>query len=359
MQYSWLHDMHCPANVTLIAGGGELGHTNGHGNKARFRNPAGIAVKESGRLYGRIIVVNLRTLFCHACQIVQGDAEESQSEEEDCAVRRIRKVHVHDLSRISEGNAPDLVSPFAVCASAKDSVELFVSDARLNKIFSISSVADEEETDCVGQLNKLFCFDRSSLLTSLALTRDEQYLLVGDGNDSCIHLCQVRGRLKLRTISNIPDLMGIAVTDGGTVFLSSSKEHALFSLKQEEMLGGTESLTKVCGETAGHRDGAQSQWNKPTALCVYRNTVFVCDTGNNAVRMLTSAKGLIPLQSKMAQYANVFRLDKKAKEEDLPRTFEDHVKCVEELVAFLSNHEQEALERTDKRNTNGSHMTIP
>ena len=42
-------------------------------------------------------------------------------------------------------------------------------------------------------------------------------------------------------------LMGIAVTDGGTVFLSSSKEHALFSIKQEEMLGGTETLTKVGG----------------------------------------------------------------------------------------------------------------
>ena len=32
--------------------------------------------------------------------------------------------------------------------------------------------------------------------------------------------------------------MGIAVTDGGTVFLSSSKEHALYSMK-EEMLKGT------------------------------------------------------------------------------------------------------------------------
>ncbi|CAH3167245.1 unnamed protein product [Porites lobata] len=254
-------DMHCPANVTLIAGGGEPRHTNGYGNKARFRNPAGIAVKESGQLYicdqgnGRVRVVNLRTLFCHASQIVQGSAEESQSEEEDCAGRRIRKVHVHDLSLISEGNVPDLVSPFAICASAKGSVELFVSDVGLGKIFSISGVVDDEETNCVGQLNELFCFDRSSLLTSLALTRDEQYLLVGDGNGSCIHLCQVRGRLKLRTISNIPGLMGIAVTDGGTVFLSSSKEHVLFSLKEEEMLGGKETLTKVCGETAGHRDG--------------------------------------------------------------------------------------------------------
>ena len=114
--------------------------------------------------------------------------------------------------------------------------------------------------------------------------------------------------------------MGIAVTDGGTVFLSSRKERVLFSLKKEEMLGDTETLTKVCGETASHRDGVQSRWNKPTTLCVYQNIVFVCDTGNKAVRMLTSAKGLIPLQSKMAQYANVFRLDKKAKEEDLPHT---------------------------------------
>ena len=50
---------------------------------------------------------------------------------------------------------------------------------------------------------------------------------------------------------------------------------------------------------------------------------------------------------------------KQSKEEDLPCTFEDHVKSVEELVAFLSNHEQEALERTGKRNTNGPDMTIP
>ena len=89
-------------------------------------------MKESGKLYvceqgnGRVRVVNFRTLFCHASQIVQGDAEESQSEEKDYPVRRIREFHVHNLSLISEGNVPDLVSPFVICASAKDSVELFV-----------------------------------------------------------------------------------------------------------------------------------------------------------------------------------------------------------------------------------------
>ena len=129
-------------------------------------------MKESGKLYvceqgnGRVGVVNFRTLFCHASQIVQGDAEESQSEEKDYPVRRIREFHVHNLSLISEGNVPDLVSPFVICASAKDSVELFVSDVCLGKIFSISGV--EEEANCVKQLNELFCFDQSSLLTSLA-----------------------------------------------------------------------------------------------------------------------------------------------------------------------------------------------
>jgi len=95
-------------------------------------------VFESAKLYvcdqgnGRIRVVNLRMLFCYASQIVPQDAEENQSEEQDCAVRRIGKVHVHDLSLISEGNVPDLVSPFAICASAKDSIALFVSDVKFS-----------------------------------------------------------------------------------------------------------------------------------------------------------------------------------------------------------------------------------
>ena len=55
----------------------------------------------------------------------------------------------------------------------------------------------------------------------------------------------------------------------------SSKENALFSLKEEEMLQGTETLTKVSGGTAGHCDGVKSGWNMPSSLCAYRNTVFV------------------------------------------------------------------------------------
>ena len=87
----------------------------------------------------------------------------------------------------------------------------------------------KEETNYIGELKELLSFDSSTLLISLALTRDE--LAVVDGNWSNVHVCQVRGGLKTITISNIPGPTGIAVTESGTAYVSSSKEHSLFCLK--------------------------------------------------------------------------------------------------------------------------------
>ena len=165
--------------------------------------------------------------------------------------------------------------------------------------------------------------------------------------------------MKTKTISNTPGPTGIAVTESGTVFVSSSKEHSLFSLKEGDLFRGTEITHKVSGGSVGHCDGVKSRWNMPTSLCAYRNTVFICDTSNKSVRMLTSAKALIPLKKKLAQFANVFRIDAKAKKEDLPGTFEGHVKHIEEVVTFLNHHEYKALESRGKRNTNGPDLTVP
>ena len=94
---------------------------------------------------GTIRVVNMRSLFFHASRIGQEDpdAEESQSEEEGFAMRRIHKESVHILSLIPEENVPNLVSPFAICAATKDNFELYVSDLCLNKVFKITNVMEE------------------------------------------------------------------------------------------------------------------------------------------------------------------------------------------------------------------------
>ena len=93
--------------------------------------------------------VNIRALFCHASRIDRDNAEERQSDEEDCTVKCIHKVVVHNLSLISQENVSDLVSPYAMCASAKDKFEVFVSDVCLGKIFSIPNVVEE---DCTREL---------------------------------------------------------------------------------------------------------------------------------------------------------------------------------------------------------------
>ena len=358
-------DMHCPANVTLIAGGAEPGHTNGNGKHARFRHPAGIAVTAEDTLYvcdagnGAIRILNLKSLFCHASQISQEEGE-SGGEDENCAVRRIRKVDVQDLTLTSEANLPCLASPFAMCSSTKDNSKFFVSDIRLKKVFCVSQISQDEETSSyAGKIKELVSFPRSSLPTAIALTRDERYIIVGDCDETGakVHLCEVEGAMKLRTLSGTSSPMGIAVTENGRVFITSSKEHAIYSINEEELIAGNNPPERLFGgDVAGHRDGVKSTWNMPSAVCTYRNTVFVCDTGNKAVRIITSAKGLLPLQRVMGNYANVFKLDKKANLSDT--RFLDKLKHVEDVVAFFASHEEYAFKRTGKRNTNGPDMTI-
>ena len=216
----------------------------------------------------------------------------------------------------------------------------------------ISSISQDEE-NFGGHIRKVQCFGRSSVLTSLAVTQDEQYLLVGDCNENAskIHICCLDNLEEIRSISNISCPMGIAVTEERTVFVSSSKEHGLYCAQQDEIVLDTGALTLACGSTRpGHREGINSEWNMPSALCAYHNTVFVCDVGNKAVRILTSAKKLLPLQKEMAKYANVFRLDKV--------TFDKHLKHVQEVNFLFSEQEQQAFERTGKLNTNGPDMTV-
>ena len=54
--------------------------------------------------------------------------------------------------------------------------------------------------------------------------------------------------------------MGIAVTEEGTVFVPSSKEHGLYRAQQNEIILNTGSLVLTCGGTRpGHRDRTNSE----------------------------------------------------------------------------------------------------
>ena len=188
-----------------------------------------------------------------------------------------------------------------MCASLKQQLKLYLSDLRQNKILVISSIT-QDEGNFSGHIRKVSRFPHSSVLAaSLTVTQDEKYLLVGDCDERSfrITICCLENLEEIGSISKISCPMGIAVTKEGTVFASSSKEHGVYCAQQNEIKLNTGSLILTCGGTGpGHRDGTNSEWNIPSALCTYRSAVFVCDTGNKAVQMLTSAKKLVLYKKK-------------------------------------------------------------
>ena len=207
-----------------------------------------------------------------------------------------------------------------------------------------------------GLIKELVTFGRSSVLLSLSIMSDNHHLLIWDSGEilSGIHIYGVGDEHLIRTISGISGPTGIAVTDAGNVFVSSGREHSICYFRETEVVEGDNRPLKIYeGDGPGHCDGTVTEWNMPSAICTYKNSIFVCDTGNKAIRLVTSAVRPIPLQQEMAKYANLFRLAKKAKQEELPITYNDHLRIVQDVVAFFANLEDEARVRTGKVNTNG------
>ena len=78
--------------------------------------------------------------------------------------------------------------------------------------------------------------------------------------------------MKTKTISNIPGLAGIAVTESGEVFASSNKEHSLLSMKEGDLFRGTETIHKVGGGSEGHcvrQENVRSKTKELTGTLLY------------------------------------------------------------------------------------------
>ena len=127
-----------------------------------------------------------------------------------------------------------LESPFALCSSATPELSLSVSDVNLHKVFRISNIERGEEEKHTGYLEVLATFERSSVLSSLAITHDNRHLLVGDSADnvSGVHVRDVADGRLIRTILEIPGPTGIAVSEAGDVLVVLERNIPFVSLRK-------------------------------------------------------------------------------------------------------------------------------
>lgn len=80
---------------------------------------------------------------------------------------------------------------------------------------------DPETLESTGTLEELISYSRSSLPTAIAVTRDGDYIIVGDCHEEGgkVHLQNIEEAAAIRSIDCISSPMGICVTEKGDVYI--------------------------------------------------------------------------------------------------------------------------------------------
>ncbi|KAL9964152.1 hypothetical protein ACROYT_G027743 [Oculina patagonica] len=86
-------------------------------------------------------------------------------------------------------------------------------------------------------------------------------------------------------------------------------------------------------------------------------TLFVCDSGNKVIRMITNGKPFKKLSDVFYKYAELFNLDHYR---GPPRfSFDQGISIIDNVVAFLLTWGEETRERTGRTATQGPDQIIP
>ena len=110
---------------------------------------------------------------------------------------------------------------------------------------------------------------------------------------------------------------------------------------------------------SGDMDGVVSSatLHSPHGLETFGRTLFVCDSGNKAIRMITNAKPFKKLSDVFYKYAELFNLDHYR---GPPRfSFDQGISIIDNVVAFLLTWGEETRERTGRTATQGPDQIIP
>ncbi|KAL9961450.1 hypothetical protein ACROYT_G030391 [Oculina patagonica] len=97
--------------------------------------------------------------------------------------------------------------------------------------------------------------------------------------------------------------------------------------------------------------------HSPHGLETFGRTLFVCDSGNKAIRMITNGKPFKKLSDIFYKYAELFNLDHYR---GPPRFYFDQgISIIDNVVAFLLTRGEETRERTGRTATQGPDQIIP
>ena len=145
------------------------------------------------------------------------------------------------------------------------------------------------------------------------------------------------------------------------MFFVDSGAHVILEFNEWKQTDYTASVFAGTIGATGSVDGTGLSvlLNSPHGIASFGNSLFFCDSGNYAIRLITSGKPLQELANVFHRYAEVFSLHHNEGDAETSPTFEEGLKVVDNVVEFLLSWEESNYERTGRRATQGPDQILP
>lgn len=147
-------------------------------------------------------------------------------------------------------------------------------------------------------------------------------------------------------------ILGITKTAQKLVFSDSHDHSVNFCIdgKVIHSLGGSQ---------PGMQDGFTVRFHSPSALVSYGESIFVCDTSNQAVRLISSLKSYKHLGEKLGLFIELFQLEEElSRKPSFQPSLEDGLIILKEAADFMKDVERQAYFRTGRRCPQGPDLAL-
>ena len=319
-------DLHCPANVSPIAGNGKPGRNNG--KSSSFSQPAGLCIFDNlifvcddGNACIQIIDVSSINKHRNRRGKVDGNVcveestDQTETDDEIPVPRKSTVIYSLTLLNSSESKLKRPIDIFGH-VFPKSLPELFVADSEQGMIFVVQSLKLNSSM-FQGILKPLDLQHLDTQLVPVAVEYKKLSLFVACAeNPSALQLhvksckCTILGRFS-HLLLGTPS--GLCIT-GNNLFVTDSKHHCIYEVKVPEKNDTPAELISLFAgknEVSGATDGnvTSSRFHSPHGIASFCLSLVVCDSGNNSVRMITSAAPLKRIGQTFYPYCKLFNLD--------------------------------------------------
>lgn len=144
----------------------------------------------------------------------------------------------------------------------------------------------------------------------------------------------------------IGEVGGLAAGQGGELYISDHAQNRVWVWREGQVLEAF--AGKGCAGHRGERQGLANtaQLFQPSGIAAAGKSLLVCDSGNRALRLVTSAVPLKELLQLLQKVARIWGLEKDHEKE---YSLEESLVVLREIVAFFDAMEEGNHQRTGKR----------